>query len=78
MTDKLPWAEINRRLQGLRDQATALHAEFPDEADFSPRFADLADEIREAATDDHLEDVSARLTDILIDLGRVSEHERQH
>ena len=78
MADKLPSAEINRRLQELRERAGALLVEFPEESDFAPRFADLADEVRDAAGDDHIEEASIRITDILVDLGVVPEHERQH
>lgn len=50
--DKQPWPEIELRLQQLRLSADDLKERFPDEGDFFPRFADLADAVREAASDD--------------------------
>lgn len=78
MTQKLAWPQLEPRLLALRLRADALKAEFPDPADFFPRFADFADEVREAANDDCIEDVSVRITDMLIDLGYVREEERQN
>lgn len=78
MTTKLAWPEIEPRLHDLHLRADALKEEHPDPADFMPRFADFADELLEAANDDCIADVSVRITDMLIDLGYVPEHERQH
>lgn len=78
MNTKHPWNEMEPRLLALRLRADALKGEFPDPADFFPRFADYADEVREAANDDCIEDVSVRITDLLIDLGYVREEERQN
>jgi len=78
MTDKLAWADIEPRLRQLRLTADDLKERFPDEGDFMPRFADLADEILEAANDECYDDASVRITDMLIDLGFVAEHERQN
>jgi len=78
MTEKLAWAAIEPRLRQLRLSADDLKERFPDEADFMPRFADLADDILEAANDDCYDDASVRITDMLIDLGYVPEHERQN
>lgn len=78
MNPKLAWNEMESRLQVLRLRADALKEQFPDPADFFPRFADYADAVREAANDDCIEDASIRITDILIDLGYVPEHQRQH
>jgi len=78
MATKFPWPEIELRLQTLRLSADDLKERFPEEGEFFPRFADLADAVREAANDDCIEDASIRITDILIDLGYVPEHERQH
>lgn len=78
MTEKLPWAAMEPRLHQLRLTADDLKERFPDPADFFPRFADYADDVREAANDDCIEDVSIRITDMLIDLGYVQEHERQN
>lgn len=68
MTQKLAWPEIEPRLRQLRLLADDLKVRFPDEADFFPRFADLADEIREAANDECLADTNDRITEILLDL----------
>ncbi|MDG2517367.1 hypothetical protein [Lysobacter soli] len=76
--DKQPWPEIELRLLQLRLNADDLKERFPDECDFFPRFADLADEVRDAANDACIEDASIRITDILIDLGYVPEEHRQH
>lgn len=78
MATKLSWREIEPRLRQLQLLADDLKERFPDEADFMPRFADHADAVLEAANDDCIEDASIRITDILIDLGYVPEHERQH
>ncbi|MDG2519363.1 hypothetical protein [Lysobacter soli] len=78
MATKFPWPEIELRLRQLRLSADDLKERFPEEDQFFPRFADLADAVREAANDDCIEDASVRITDILIDLGYVPEHERQH
>jgi hypothetical protein len=78
MTEKLAWADIEPRLRQLRLSADDLKERFPDEADFMPRFADLADDILEAANDDCYDDASVRITDMLIDLGYVPPEHRQH
>jgi len=78
MTEKLAWAAIEPRLRQLRISADDLKQRFPDEADFMPRFADLADDILEAANDNCYDDASVRITDMLIELGYVREEERQH
>jgi hypothetical protein len=78
MTTKLPWPGIELRLQQLRLSADDLKEGFPEEDQFFPRFADLADEVRDAANDACIEDASVRITDILIDLGYVPEEHRQH
>jgi hypothetical protein len=51
MTEKLVWADIEPRLRQLRLSAAELKDRFPDEADFMPRFADLAHDILEAANE---------------------------
>ena len=43
---------------------------------WSPAFK--IDEVREAANDDWIDDVSIRITDMLVDFGYVPEHERQN
>ncbi|BDU16670.1 hypothetical protein [Lysobacter auxotrophicus] len=78
MVTKFAWPEIELRLHELRLCADDLKERFPEEDQFFPRFADLADAAREASNDDCIEDASVRITDILIDLGYVPEHERQH
>ncbi|HEY0661463.1 MAG TPA: hypothetical protein VGD21_09130 [Lysobacter sp.] len=78
MTEKLPWPVIEPRLRQLRLDADGLKERFPDEADFMPRFADLADPIMEAANDQCFHDASVRVTDMLIELGYVREEYRQH
>jgi|GEM_PF-3197304 len=78
MATKLPWPEIELRLHQLRLCADDLKERYPEEDEFLPRFADLADAVREEANDDCIDDASIRTTDILIDLGYVPEHERQH
>lgn len=78
MTPKLAWTEIEPRLRQLRLDADGLKERFPDEADFMPGFADLADHILEAANDDCYDDASVRITDMLIDLGYVAPEQRQH
>jgi len=78
MAAKLTWKGVESLLMNLRLRADALKEEFPAPADFIPRFADYADEVREAANDDCVDDVSVRIIDILIDLGYVPEHERQN
>ncbi|MBU8978187.1 hypothetical protein JI752_018725 [Lysobacter sp. MMG2] len=78
MTTKQSWAEILPWLQQLRLTAEDLKSRFPDEADFMPRFADLADDVLASSDNDCIEEASIRITDILIDLGYVPEHERQH
>ncbi|MDI9240719.1 hypothetical protein QLQ15_17590 [Lysobacter sp. LF1] len=78
MTPKLAWTELEPLLKQLRLLADDLKERFPDEGDFFPRFADLADEVREVANDDCIEDASIRITDILIGLGYVPEEHRQH
>jgi len=78
MAEKLTWNGVEPLLMDLRLRADALKEEFPDPADFVPRFADYADEVREAANDDCIDEVSVRIIDILIDLRYVPEHERQN
>lgn len=78
MATKFAWPEIELHLQQLRLSADDLKERFPEEGEFFPRFADLADDVREAANDDCIEDASIRITDILIDLGYVPEEHRQH
>ncbi|WP_396616813.1 hypothetical protein ACHZ97_04345 [Lysobacter soli] len=78
MTVKLAWADIEPRLHQLRLTADDLKKRFPDEADFMPRFADLADDILEAANEECYDDASIRITDMLIDLGYVPPEHRQN
>lgn len=78
MTQKLAWPQIEPQLRQLRLSADDFKERFPEEGDFMPRFADLADEILEAANDDCIEDASVRINDMLIELGYVPEEHRQH
>ncbi|GAA5075414.1 hypothetical protein [Lysobacter panacisoli] len=78
MTTKLAWPQIEPQLRQLRLSADDLKDRFPEEGDFMPRFADLADEILEAANDACIEDASVRITDMLIELGYVPDEHRQH
>lgn len=78
MTSKLGWTELEPQLRQLRVLADDLKARFPDEADFMPRFADLAVPIMEAANDDCFHDASVRVTDMLIELGYVEPEHRQN
>lgn len=78
MTSKFAWPELEPRLRQLRLSADDLKERFPDEGDFMPRFADLADEILEAANDECIDDASVRITDMLIELGYVPPEQRQH
>jgi len=75
---KFPWPEIELRLHQRRLCADDLKERFPEEGEFFPRFADMADEVLEAANDDCIEDASIRITDILIDLGCVPAEHRQN
>lgn len=75
MTNKLPWAEIERRIHELRDEMPLLIERFPDANDLMPRFAELAGEILEAVEEPRLAEASVRICDILFDHGYVDPSE---